>query len=735
MTDRTETGTGVAESLSDMCGGALFSAPDTEIAELLNRLAGDSGGHPLGLAAALASRAVRFGDSCVDLKKIAGSDLRALIPGDESGDPCPAPSLETWRKALRQSGVVFSPEETSPLPLVLDGADRLYMYRYWSYESSLVSRLLGLAGDPPPLPDLNRASAVLARLFPSDSGNSDPEETVKSSTPTEIAAGGVPDEIPIIDAPGEIEKSGATPDMQKLAAAGALLGRFTVITGGPGTGKTTTVVKVLAFLAELASTNNSVHQSDEADAGSDPEFPSTEDAAGDDAKNPAAETDAGSETELPAAESVTGNSETPLPAGDPLRIALAAPTGKAAARLKETILRALEELPVEDDIRAIIPSEAVTLHRLLGWRRHSPYFRRNRSNPLPHDIVVVDEASMIDMALSAKLLDALRPGARLILLGDRDQLASVEAGAVLADICDAGIASGFSGRFVEAAAALTGGEAPDARDGSAPLSDCIIELKKNYRFGESSGIGRFAAAVKEGNGEEAVSLLRNNSIEDLEWLSPVDPGRLEAAIRDSVVEGFRGFLAETDPAAALSLLDRHRILCPHRVGSFGVTAVNRLVERILAGRDLLSPGYSAYRGRPVLVTENDYTQRLFNGDVGIALPVVDPERVGEGALRVWFSDEETGVRGIPPARLPAHEAAFAMTVHKSQGSEFDHVLLLLPDRLSPILTRELLYTAVTRARKKVTILGDPNLVARAVSIRVTRASGLADRLSRKLELT
>ncbi len=738
MKGRSDTGAGKPDKLGALCGGNLFSALDIEIAGLLDRLAGETGGYPLELAAALASRAVRLGDPCIELGKVAGSDLGLLVPGEKCEETFPAPPLETWREALRRSGIVSFPGGNEPLPLVLDGADRLYLYRYRRYESDLVSRVLDLAGDPPPPPDIEKASAVLAALFPAEAAGPDPAGLYPDSVDPAPDGTGTASSVPVQVSVAADHAAGAEgseiPDVdrQKLAAAAALLGRFTVITGGPGTGKTTTVVKVLALLIDLAISGS--NRPPATGAAGDPHDPGA-DAAGD-SHDPGA--DAAGDSHEPSAEGTdappsepdtgtgTGVAENLPPSGKPPLVALAAPTGKAAARLRETIRGALDRLAVPEEVRAAVPDEAATIHRLLGWRRHSPYFRRDRSNPLPHDIVVVDEASMMDIALSAKLLDAVRPSARLILLGDRDQLASVEAGSVLADICDAGSGPGFSELFAETASTLIGGKVPAAVEDSAPLADSIIELVKNYRFGEGSGIGRFAAAVRNGDGETAVSILTDPSVGDLEWLPPVEPGELENVLRQPVLNGFSGFLAENDPAAALVRLDRHRILCAHRVGSFGVVSVNRSVERILAGQGLLSPGFAPYPGRPVLVTENDYGQRLYNGDVGVVLP--DPEAGGAGVLRVWFAGEEKSVRGIPPARLPAHETAFAMTVHKSQGSEFDHVLLLLPDRLSPILTRELLYTAVTRAREKVTILGDPDIIRHAASLRVTRASGLADRL-------
>lgn len=579
------------------------------------------------LAAALASHATGEGHVCIDLRAIAGGAV--LETPDRPA--LSAPPLEPWLAALRRSPVVGEPGDFRPL--VLDGAGRLYLHRYWDYEREVAEALLERAGAEADGIDETALRAGLDRLF--------------------------------------AEAPEVAPDWQRIAAAVAALKRLCVISGGPGTGKTSTVIRILALLLEQA--------------------------------------------------------------GDrPCHIALAAPTGKAAARMQEAIRRAREALAVDEGIRARIPDRAATLHRLLGARPDSVYFRHDRRNPLPADVVVVDEASMVDLALMAKLMRALRPEARLILLGDKDQLASVEAGAVLGDIC--GGPGGFSAPFRARLESLTGRrlnsgeEGPPAAGEGGPLADSIVLLRHSYRFGADSGIGRLAGAVVAGDAARAGELLRAGVYPDIVWSPLQDPTLFGQAAAGRLVEGFGSYLrllAEgAKPEAVFQAFNRFRILCPHRAGAAGVSTLNPLVAAILDRAGLLEARHLWYPGRPVMITRNHYELHLFNGDLGIAMP--DPE--AGGALRVFFEAEEGGLRRYSPARLPEHETCYALTVHKSQGSEFDEVLLLLPAALSPVLTRELLYTALTRARSRVEIWG-PDAVVREATARATRrSSGLRDTL-------
>jgi len=454
-------------------------------------------------------------------------------------------------------------------------------------------------------------------------------------------------------------------DWQRVAAAVAVLRPFCVISGGPGTGKTRTVTSILALLAEQA--------------------------------------------------------------GDtPPRIALAAPTGKAAARLTESIAAAKASLPLAEETARRIPEEAETLHRLLGFRPGRANPRHGADNPLHLDVLVVDEASMVDLPLMARLFQALPNQARLILLGDKDQLSSVEAGRVLGDICGRGREIRYSAELRQAlqetAQVKMGMELQPDLDKRQSIADHIVILQKSWRFDRHSGIGALAAAVNDGEGPQAVALLQDAAFPDLGLTLP-ESGALDRLIEERLLPAFRQVLEAADPAAALRALNRQRVLCAVREGPLGVRAVNRRIEQALEREGLIERTGAIYAGRPVLVTANDHAQRLYNGDVGLVLS--DPG--SEGALRVFFETAE-GIRRILPSRLPPHESVYAMTVHKSQGSEFDQVLLVFPNKGSRVLTRELVYTGITRARRQVELLAEPELLMGAVKERVQRSTGLFDAL-------
>lgn len=591
---------------------------DRRFADFICREAGEPS-PVLRLVAALASNVVGDGNICLNLAGIAGRDVRV------DGENHAMPLLEELRGYLQGRPVVGRPGDFRPL--TLDSADRLYLYRYWSYERDLAEVILhkGAAA----MDGIHEAVLAdgLRRLFPGHG-------------------------------------AGET-DWQKVAALAATRKRFTVISGGPGTGKTSTVVKILALLLEQAG-------------------------------------------------------ETPP------RFALAAPTGKAAARLKDSIRRMKESLDCGDELKARIPDEVTTIHRLLGAVGDSIRFRHSRKNPLPHDAVIVDEASMVSLPLMAKLATALRPEARLILLGDRDQLASVEAGAVLGDICGGRRGEPFSGEFSAFAAKVAGETVPagTGKEPLPPLADSLVVLKKNYRFGEASGIGEVSRAVNSGDGKRSLAIMGEGAGGDISMRRLPKAVDLKNSLSGDVVEGYGRYLAAKTPGEALAAFDTFRILCAVRQGMHGVAGVNRLVEEILAEKGLIEPINRWYAGRPLMVTANDYGLKLFNGDVGLVLP--DPESGGEA--RVFFPAPEGGVRSFSPLRLPAHETVFAMTVHKSQGSEFDRVLLMLPESDSRVLSRELVYTGITRAKAYVDIWGNEEVFLAAVSRRINRTSGLRDAL-------
>ncbi len=548
-----------------------FGDIDRHFAQFIN---GFSEGDLPAFAAATLSRNMRHGHICLEL---AGKP-----PLFEEPQPVLAwPDLKTWQKAFAKSPAIGGPDEGRPL--VLDSSGRLYLRRYWEYEKALAAGILMRCQESVPLSLLN------------------------TNTDT---------------------------NLQHLAIETALARRFVVISGGPGTGKTTTVLRILERLVSE-------------------------------------------------------------PGGEKLRIVLAAPTGKAAARLQESLRAGAGDSSIQDRL----PKTASTLHRLLGRGRSSVYFRHHSKNPLPVDLVVVDEASMVPLTLMAKLFDALPGRARVILLGDRDQLSSVEPGAVLGDIANAASQPG-------------------------PLKGSLVVLKKNYRFGNESNIFALSNAIRDGQVDHALEILNSGERPDLKIRGTPSPSQIAEQLRQSVIAGYTGYLRTQDPAEALKEFKKFRVLCPFRVGPYGVESLNRAIEKLLRADDLIKGTHHLCPGMPVLVTQNDDPLRLYNGDIGILLP--DP--ADDSLLLAWFIGEDGGVRRIPPARLPQHEPAFAMTVHKSQGSEFDHVLLILPDKDSPLLTRELVYTGLTRARTRVEVWFQESVLRAAVARNVQRGSGLRDRL-------
>jgi exodeoxyribonuclease V alpha subunit len=588
---------------------------DRHFASFICRLAA-TGDNRLWIAAALASQAVGNGNVCLDLAEAASS---ASTAGYGIEDPA------TWGAELRKWPVVGAPGGFTPL--ILDNAGRLYLHRYFCYEADLAAGILSRARQRPHF-DRELLRKGMGRLFPSPPA----EDT----------------------------------DWQQVAALACVSRQIAVIAGGPGTGKTSTVFRILVLLLDQA-------------------------------------------------------------AGGTCQVALAAPTGKAAARLGESMAAARGGLPCSEEVLQQIPDRVLTIHRLLGYLHGSNRFRYNRDNPLPHDVVVVDEASMVSLPLMAKLVEAMRDTARLILLGDRDQLASVEAGAVLGDICNTGSSPCLSRSFFNLAEDIVGKAPamPWADDTAVhPLNDSIVILRKSYRFGAESGIGKLSRLVNEGNGTAALELLNQKGHADLEFLENPGAANLEETLAAAITDGFKPYLTAGNVAEAFAALSRFRILCALRQGHYGTGAINSLVIKVLAGKGLLRPHGRWYAGLPIMVTRNDYSLRLFNGDMGIILP--DPAAANE--LRAFFTTADGSLRSLLPLRLPEHETAFAMTVHKSQGSEFERVLLLLPERHSEVLTRELIYTAITRARSRMEICGPGEVFVKGTACRTIRKSGLGEAL-------
>ena len=621
------------------------------------------------LGAALASHQLGKGHVCLDLEAtLADPDFALSLPpeGEDAKQITLLPSqvlagltLEDWLVSCAGSELLQN-REGAIAPLVVEESC-LYLRRYWDYERRVAARIterLRAVSDIPA--DLAQR---LDTLFP---------------------------EPLMVD--GE-----RLADWQKLACALAVRSAFTMITGGPGTGKTTTVVRLLALLQEAA-----------------------------------------------------------MATGAPLRLSLAAPTGKAAARLTESISGQVASLPVAEAVRRQIPSNVTTLHRLLGSRPDSRHFRHDAGNPLPLDVLVVDEASMIDLEMMANLLDALPAHARLILLGDKDQLASVEAGAVLGDLCRDAETGGYSAATCDWLQDKTSERLVDPVlvPGEQALAQHIVMLRHSRRFAGASGIGRLARAVNDGDAETARATLTEGA-QDLHLLRL--SGEQDRALERLLLEGLPGadkrpigyahfleLMREERPtldaapeawdvwaSKVLAAFDQFQLLCAVRKGPWGVEVLNERIAQALQRRGLLEQDHGWYEGRPVLVTRNDYSLGLMNGDIGIALrlpePPDSPGAIPRQVLRVVFprNDGSGALRYILPSRLSAVETVFAMTVHKSQGSEFAHCALILPDVLNPVLTKELMYTGITRARHCFSLVESyVGVFEQTVQRRVERRSGL-----------
>lgn len=585
---------------------------DWHFGQLLETLAASE---PVVLAGVLTSKALSRGDSCLPL----GQLLEILAEWSLET------SLAQWQQWLQNSAVVGEDK-----PLVFDG-ERIYLNRYWQFERALAYRLgVGpLKGAPAP----SKVKPVLNKLF---------------------------------------DEAGANVDWQRVAAAQACQRQLLVVSGGPGTGKTTTVTRLLALLQQLAIKER----------------------------------------------------------GEPLAVALVAPTGKAAARLSESIAGARAKLPESlQQAAEAIPDHASTIHRLLGVIPGRNYFQHNENNPLLLDLLIIDEASMIDLSLMTHLFVAVAAQTRVILLGDRDQLASVEAGSVLADICEF-IEQGVSPKledYLVRCGAVPANTLTVHTEGAPEICDNLVMLRQSYRFGERSGIGQLARAVNQGDANLALRHLQDKRYEaEISW-------------RDLSAESYGYVLEKTMVAAEayLSALSQQRpmtevfqrfsqfqLLVALRQGDFGVEGINTRLQRQLHRRHLLAKPIGWCEGLPVMVTSNDHTQQLYNGDIGIFA------RDDHGTLMVAFESANSpdGIRWVLPSRLPEHDVVFAMTVHKSQGSEFSEVLLLLPRQGGGNPTRELLYTGITRARNRFALVADEYSVKRACHNQTRRRSGLAARL-------
>jgi len=601
----------------------VLSAADVHVAQRVAALGGETDEAVL-LALALTVRSTRHGSVVLDLATAEAStsvDIdadRAEAEGAATPSDVPMGWPTDWVARCAASTLIGG-------PLRLHGS-RMWLSRYWDQESLVADELLSRCDTAPDDLDVEVLRSGLDRLF----------------------------------APKDAD--------QRTAAAVCALARVSVLAGGPGTGKTTTVSRLMALLREQH-----------------PDW----------------------------------------------RIALAAPTGKAAARLEEAVRSSTNQLPPGDQAR-LGDLRATTLHRLLGWRPEArTRFRHDHGNRLPYEVVVIDETSMVSLTMMARLLEALRPSTRLLLVGDPDQLASVEAGAVLGDLVETATPGGRTPARASALQGLLSSEAaPRVSDScGARVRDGVATLLVNHRFPPESGIARLATAVKDGDGAAALEVLQDPTVTDVELLpledsafpsdAQIDPVRNEVQHAGAALHAAA---AAGDAAAALAALDAHRLLCAHRRGPRGVSYWSGLMTRWLADvqpDDLRADGH--YAGEPLLVTTNDYAIGLYNGDTGV---VYDDEKRGLTAAFGRGGDPIV----VPLVRLGAVSRLHAMTVHRSQGSQFDVVTVVLPPASSPLGTRGTLYTATTRAVSKVRLIGSPEAVAAACARPAARATGLAARL-------
>ena len=661
------------KALSGLVDAGNIRALDYQFARFLKSLYNND---LLTLVGALVSHQLGHGNVCLKLDSLdithlfgcKDAESRQLI---EKMGVAP----EAWLDALKAIPLITDGNSASPLVLQ---DNRLYLRRYWLYEKAVSDWLANSQNTPVNLSGMHETlSRLFTRSYP----------FIRKQLTSLVADDIRPKLVKWLDIekPEQIDWEAVTAaiqadqwqaldqlipestclNWQKVAAAVAAMRRFTVISGGPGTGKTTTVTRLLALLVEQGIAQGKVPD-----------------------------------------------------------IRLVAPTGKAAARLTESIGNARSQLNCCEAVQNSIPTMASTLHRLLGVIPNQPGFKHNRQNRLHLDILVVDEASMVDLPLMARLLEALPDHARLILLGDRDQLSSVEAGSVLGDICNFA-SEGYSPDQCEQLQQLTSFDlSPFQQANGSSLRDSLCLLRKSYRFDAHSGIGQLASAVNSGNPLQ-VSALTDSSYSDITLHTK---GKKDYPyLMTLALEGYRSYLNEIvqqgSPETIIAAFNRFRVLCAVREGRYGVTGLNLAISQTLASAGLIRTDAPWYAGRPVLITRNDHSLGLYNGDIGITLPD------DAGRLRVAFEMPDRSIRTFLPSRLPEHETVFAMTIHKSQGSEFDHTVMVLPDQAGPVLTRELVYTGITRAKKQLDLFACQPILEQAICRATVRDSGLAARLA------
>lgn len=634
--------------IASLLSAGLIRPLDAAFAQFMAQLNQHSGSELqllIGLLAAYLSQRLGEQDSCVELEKIGQPFLPYVT----------LPQGQALIDVLSQAQGVCQPMPgVAPgLPVVLDDS-RLYLQRYWLYEEQLATQLMAKAALRQSL-NIDAATHLLAELFPAGEGQQNAQS-------------------------GQV-------DWQKIAVCVAAVQQLSIITGGPGTGKTTTVTRLMALLQGLALQSKR---------------------------------------------------------GKPLKIQLVAPTGKAAARLSESILQAKSRLPTS--LQAHLPDTCSTIHRLLGAKANSPYFVHNQQQPLHLDLLILDEASMVDLPLMSKLFAALPQHAQVVLLGDKDQLSSVEAGSVLSDICAAALSApdlqvSFSSALLSELSQLTGsdltasmGASDSSQNTPRALGDNLVVLRQSHRFSADSGIGQLARSINQGDVKGCRQILQNSHYQDVLWQTEASPQHLVARLMPHYQQYFKA-IKNADIEQAFALLAQQQVLCAQRRGEWGVEQINALIESELNRQGLLDAGHDYYPGRPLMLSQNDHQLRLFNGDIGIVM--ADPEQ--PQLLKAWFINPQGQLRSVLLGRLPAHQTMFAMTIHKSQGSEFADVYLCLPDITHASqargLSRELLYTGLTRAKQRFNLYANQFALQNCLQQQVARGSGLTQRLMSMTQTT
>ncbi|MCW3786864.1 exodeoxyribonuclease V subunit alpha [Plebeiibacterium sediminum] len=582
-------------------------------------------------AAYVVSQKLAEGHTCVDVDQY---NKQVEETGQERNE-----FTQTIDKKVLHNSDLVACDDSNIQPFVLYN-DKLYLHRYFSYETEIIDSIKRLIGQGTKEKEnrialLNKHKNFIQELFNTHTINKD--LSIEENT-----------------------------NWQLVAALIALLSNFSIITGGPGTGKTTTVAKILAVLYTL-----------------NPKY----------------------------------------------KVALAAPTGKAAARMKESLNNARNFLSINEDVKEKFDTiDAATIHRLLGYVKDSPYFRHNSDNPLNFDVLIVDESSMIGSSLMAKLLSAVKPESRIILLGDKDQLASVEAGSILGDICLTQKQcmnhitkenADWINQFTEEEQAKIHSSFVLKEGTGNILQEHIVELKRSHRFKSTEGIGKFSKAVINGVLNE--EMITASVPADSEYVQVCNNYKSDELY--TLIDHYKAYITEPDIKKALQKLNNVRFLCAVRQGDYGVNQYNQLIEGYLNNKGLIQARNLFYEHQPIMITQNDYNLGLFNGDIGII------RKDEKGKLKAWFEDPEYGIKSIHTGYLNAYDTVFAMTIHKSQGSEFTHVGIVLPnDDNSPLLTRELIYTGITRAKKSAVIFSSTEVLINGTERMVERASGITDRL-------